>query len=902
MSRPHRPTVGREQELARLDVLVERARSGLGSVSIIEGEPGIGKSQLVAELLERAGAAGLPTLVGYGEALDRSRPLHVFGRLFDDPVPTGDGSSERAGLEPLLSGRHLLQEATIAAVERRALEPLVLIAEDVHWADDASLVTLIEIVRMSETMPILAVLTCRRHPDERSLRRLLDVARRRDHEWLRLDPLEHDEVRELAATEVPSDQVERFGDSLDAAAGNPFLVLELVRTWSELERGDRLRVAVDRISHLHDIDDRVAACLRAASVLGTRFELQTLSAVLEMPLEQVEQFLDEAARAGLVSFTDDGVIFRHDLVRDALYTDIASEVRAAHHRRAAAVMLQRDASPVEAAEHVMLGARDGDSDAVTALARAARALVAVDPARSIELLDRADEIDPSGGRSWDAARASRLETRIRGLAAVGRLEAALETGRGVTALGADAAGRGDLAEALAGLAVLGNRPTDALSELGLALESSNDPRRTALLEAETSLVLMTAGDIAGGLRAARSAARAATELGELVARSLALSVEGRLVTFDHGYEAGRELGRQAVAVAELDATGEAHRWLPWFFLGLTELDLDDLDGVDAALQGGRLAARLTRTPWAEPLYTSLAASAALRRGDLDDAMSLAESAVDISHSFESIQALAWAHATAALAAFEAGDVDAARDHVTAATDASASGSMLGADHVVRAQALVAESDGEHAAAFDLLDGAWRVFEAAGVASCQPVLAPDLTRLAIATGRTDVAGEVAESMDAIASRVGVPWMRACSDRCAGLATGTPELLRRAVKTYRSTPRRLDLAAALGELALTEPYDRDDLGREVREIRSACGIATTTETNDQRSRSASGWERLTATERAIADLVCEGLTNSDIADRRGVSRRTVESHLARVYRKLGVRTRSQLVVAALQGPPR
>jgi len=471
-------------------------------------------------------------------------------------------------------------------------------------------------------------------------------------------------------------------------------------------------------------------------------------------------------------------------------------------------------------------------------------------------------------------------------------------------MGPGAAGRDDLAEVLAGVAFLANRPQVGLDELDRASRSATDPVHRARLDAQASLMQMASGDVAGGMASATATALAASELGDPVARSLALAVKGRLVTFEHGYGQGRELGAEAVSAGDLDPTTESHRWLPWLFLGLTELDLDNLDGVEVALERGRHASLRAKTPWAEPMYTALAGSAALRAGDIDDAMSLADGAVELSRSFESTQALAWAHATAGLSMFAAGDLVGAEAEADAARQAGESGSMLGADHVVRLNALLAEQRGDLDVAFDQLFGSWQIFEAVHVLSCQPVLAPDLTRIAIAVGRIDVASTVASTMAGAAELTELTWMQACASRCTGLTTNDPDQLQRAVDLYRSTVRRLDLAETLTELAKVAPADErcrlvDEAVRLYEECgahAAAAGLSTQSGRSTSSREAQSDWDRLTATELAIVELTCEGLTNTETAERRGISRRTVESHLARVFRKLGVRTRSQLIVLA------
>jgi DNA-binding CsgD family transcriptional regulator len=203
-----------------------------------------------------------------------------------------------------------------------------------------------------------------------------------------------------------------------------------------------------------------------------------------------------------------------------------------------------------------------------------------------------------------------------------------------------------------------------------------------------------------------------------------------------------------------------------------------------------------------------------------------------------------------------------------------------------------------------------------------VLGPDLVRLALAGGDLERAEQVAAAVDEVAAgNPGVPWIAGAALRCRGLATGDPKLLCAAVDAQGARPFELALAAEdagaafarHGDVAAAAPLLRRALA--VYERLGAARPAARAEATlrdlgirrgrrGARRRPRLGWESLTGTERQVADLVAEGLTNPQIGERLFVSRRTVQTHLAHVFAKLDISSRAQLAAEVTRrrgGPP-
>jgi DNA-binding CsgD family transcriptional regulator len=231
-----------------------------------------------------------------------------------------------------------------------------------------------------------------------------------------------------------------------------------------------------------------------------------------------------------------------------------------------------------------------------------------------------------------------------------------------------------------------------------------------------------------------------------------------------------------------------------------------------------------------------------------------------------------------------------------------------------AHALLLEAQGDTTKAFSTLAERWRMCQDVGMAIDYPVVGPDLVRLARAVGDLDLAEEVAAAVDGVAAANEVPSITGAALRCRGLLADDAEAMARALEAYAAGPRRLELALTCEEAAdlATRHGDPDD-ARTLLERASALfehldatrdlvrvdaalrRLGVRRGRRGPRRRPQWGWGSLTATERTIADLVAEGLTNPQIADRLYVSRRTVQTHVSHIFTKLGMASRAQLAAA-------
>ncbi|WP_433128896.1 ATP-binding protein [Micromonospora sp. CA-240977] len=359
--------VGRAAELARLRRLVDAPPC----LILVEGEPGIGKSRLVNELL-----ADLPGSYLIGECDDVPEPFPL-GVLLD----AIRGSANRLGalspvagaLAPLLpeladalpdppppltdpaAERHRLLRAVGAVLA--ALSPGTLLLEDLHWADPATC----EFLGYLSTHPVdgLAVVLTTRTVMPGGSTPIHDALARTPPWRVTLGPLDATDVRRLAARTLRlDDPPERLvATLLDRTAGIPFVVEEVLRTLAE-RGGDPL--ADDSVPfvlrdvllwRLRALDEATREVLGAAAVLGLAPDQRILASVLSLDRVAVGTALTAAHRAGLLHDAGDGLRFRHDLARQVVYDLVPRESREWLHLRVARVLEQELPRPVAQLAH-----------------------------------------------------------------------------------------------------------------------------------------------------------------------------------------------------------------------------------------------------------------------------------------------------------------------------------------------------------------------------------------------------------------------------------------------------------------------------------------------------------------------------------------------------------------------
>ena len=403
------PIRGRAGELKVIGALVTALVGGRGGVLVIEGPPGIGKSRLLTEVMALADKGGVRTL--FGEAFEYQQTVPFFAlfmaTLHADP-PVGDaGALRRLGGSADLRYWvvHDLADAIYAAA---AQTPLAIVLEDIHWADNSTLVALRSLVTARPDMPVLWVLTARTGAGGPVLQDTLLMLQRADATVVRLGAMSASAVADMVQDVVRANADESLLSLAAKAHGNPFLVRELVGGLGEEGRldvsggravasGQALprRLGASMQQRLDQLSRGAGEVVRVAAVLPDRFSAGLLAAMLERQPASLMSAVQEAVGADLLVEDGEQLRFRHDLLREATRQSLAESLRRAMERQAASIMLSLGAAPAEVATQLARSAEPGDREATGALRQAAQSVGHTDASAAADLSKRALELLPA---------------------------------------------------------------------------------------------------------------------------------------------------------------------------------------------------------------------------------------------------------------------------------------------------------------------------------------------------------------------------------------------------------------------------------------------------------------------------------------------------------------------------
>ncbi|MEO6447023.1 MAG: AAA family ATPase, partial [Gemmatimonadaceae bacterium] len=447
--------IGRDAPLTTAYHTLERARAGHGSTLLVSGEAGIGKSRMVRAMAERAGALGFVSLEGacfeadsahpYGPLLDMVRVVsataspalaaHYFApaaselvTLFPELRALFPEAPSRPALDPDEERRRLFHAFVESAYALARVQPLLLVVEDVHWSDDATLDLVLHLARRIATHPVALVLTFRSDEVGPRLASLLaDFDRARCASEVALRPLEAPQVSEMLQA-IFGEQVALAGPFVDRlhalTEGNPFFVEELLKallhagdlvsadgTWRAraLEAVRVPRTASEavgrRLAGLSDAARRVAS---VAAVAGRRFDfdlLRTLTGHEEAALLALVKELVEAQL--VVEESADRFAFRHALTRETMRTQLLARERVALHRAIAAALEAQDATGSHEVEGALayhtFEAGEWESARRYALRAAEHALTIRAPREALQQFQRAVTATTNAGQRPDGA-------------------------------------------------------------------------------------------------------------------------------------------------------------------------------------------------------------------------------------------------------------------------------------------------------------------------------------------------------------------------------------------------------------------------------------------------------------------------------------------------------------------
>jgi DNA-binding NarL/FixJ family response regulator len=958
------PLVGRARELEVLERTLAAACEGLARVLALSGEPGIGKTRLLQELARKADSHGCLVLEGRAAEFERELPFGVLLDACDEYLESldgltaerlaGDGLAELATVFPSLRSlvpdaapvalaheRYRAHRAVREMLERLAKrQPVVLLLDDLHWADDASIELISHLLRRPPRAGVAVASAYRSGQAPSLLARAVDsLTAQAGLERIELGPLGPDETERLVQNLDASQRRRLYRES----GGNPFYFEQLARApgrAGDAEHEARLAgngsgappAVIAAISQeLHDLPAQARTLAQAAAVAGDPFEIDVAAQIAGVGEADALASLDELLARGLARPTEvpRRFRFRHPLVRRAIYESCGAGWRLGAHGRAARALGDRGASAAQRAHHVAAAALPGDVEALAILNQAAQAVAARAPATAARWYAAALRLVPDGARD-DGTRLELLAGLGTSLGAAGRLaesHAALLQALDVLP-DEEFEQRVRLLEMCVSIEQVMGRHISARERVVRALANipaidSPEAVRLRIALATTSIY---GNDFDRMRDEAAVALTAATKLSDT-----ALQAYARAILAFGAYrgsqidEARRELGRAAADSARLaDAQLAGVGPLAFVAMGSLSRSLERFEEADGLLKRGIEVSRLSgRGEFLLPLLGARATTAAAL-GRVAEAMALSEDALEAARLYPSSLAEMMALRSRSWTAYVGGDLTAAltagelSQELMDAVDAS---HLSGSVPLGLAAALLER--GEERRAMRLIIDSGRGPELAGSLLAERSLCYELlVRAALNLGHPAEARDWAERADAVARETGLPVTTCYARRARAAvllasddATGAAAAALDAAQAADAAGARIEGARSrtLAGKALNAAGERD---RAIAELESAeivladCGaerfhqeaarelrrLGRRASPRTRRGRAdAAGIESLSGRELEVALLVVDRKTNPEIAADLFLSKKTVESHLRNIFRKLDVSSRVELARA-------
>jgi len=926
---------GRAAEIAVLGDAVDRVVSGRPAVVLIEGEAGIGKTRLLAGVLEDARGRGVQVAAGRAEELERTRPFGLvaaaFGCVRSSPDPRraaiaallatrgGDRGPITVTSDPGLRFRAVDAFADLA--EELALAgPLVIGVDDLQWADPSSLLTLAAVSHRLAYLPVALIGCLRPSPRIPELDRLAGLLLDAGGRILAVRGLTERAVAELVAEAVAAVPGPGLLAGISGAAGNPLFVTELLGALAQegaIETaGGRAEVAevtlpptlrLTILRRLSFLSEDSLQALRAASILGSSFTVTELSATMARPALELSVVLAEGIAGRVLEEYGAVIRFRHDLIRDAIYEDLPLSVRRGLHREAGQRLARTGAPALQVAEQLGRGAGQGDAEAIGWLTRAAREAAARSPDVAADLLERAAGLMAPA----DPGRDRLLAERASSLMVSGRNADALAACRSLLDRDLDPQVDGPVRICLGRALLAQGQVRDALRELEQAGSSPALPgAERAAAWAWAGFARMSLGDLDGAAASAEQARSAAAAAADHLTVSVAMTTLARVSESRGHLRDALQITDEAMHLADESPGRLGHRYPIRATRGHILIELGRPEEARSALGAGMRISEEIGVRWPLLLYQGFLALERFITGEWDDAIAELEASFELADEIQSV--VARAHGILSLISLHRNDLSRAEEAADAAArDLARWGPGYLTTWAAWPRALIQEAGGELGQALATMTGAWDTCARLGLALDYPAVGADLVRLALASGDIGRARDASAAVTEVAARNEVPWMTGAALRCQGLIEDDAEILQAAAGACAGGSRPLGLALACedagaafarqGRLDRARPlldqalgiYERlgaaRDLARAEATVREA-GIRRGR--RGTRGRPQTGWASLTPAEHAVAGLVAEGLSNPQIGERLYISRRTVQTHLAHMFAKLDIATRAQL----------
>ncbi|GFG54906.1 LuxR family transcriptional regulator [Mycolicibacterium agri] len=910
------PIRGRADELQVIGARIAAVAHGRGGVLVIEGPPGIGKSRLLTESSSLAEQAGVRAL--FGEAFEHQQTVPFFplfmATLRADP-PVGDAEAlRRLGTSTDL-GYWVVRDLQAAIFATASRTPLAIFLEDIHWADNATLLALRSLAARRRDAPVLWVLTTRTNVGGLAVRETLAALRGNDATFLRLPPMTPAAVSDTVRDVVRANADVSLLSLADKARGNPFLLTELLQGLHEEGRldvsggcavvtGD---VLPQRLTHtmqqrLDQLSTAATQVVRVAAVLPDRFTVRLLAAMLERRPAALVSAVDEAVRADLFIEDGDQMRFRHDLLREATRQSLPQSLRRAMERQSATAMLDIGAPAEAVATQLARSAEVGDRAAIVALREAAQAVANEDPCSAADLSNRALELLPS----QDPGRGRLVAETIVLLNRATRYEEALRLAE--TTVPGSVAPEEEAEIRLLLRTAITDTATRHIEENRRALRLPNlsDVTR-ARHRSWLAYNLTMYGQRGHDSTAADEAAAAAADTGD--PESSILSGVARAYLDCAGGYAGRALRR----VEELQVlTGECEvttQNLAACHLANLLAVVGRLEDAAAVIASGTAKSQKEHDGMALHIWALMAGLMQVAAGRLSVGRNITEHLPKPEPTGTTLVS-AMRMFTLAEVAARTDDRNLLTAMLSEARDACSSGAPTVRRGAARVLGLAAWRRNAVGEAVRWLDGDFSLLTTPFL----PMVLDHLTltaRVASSTGDAGLRARLADAIDALeGERPGVALFGAVARRARGILERDAEVLVAAAGLLRSSERPLLYAGAAEDAgvelsrarrnaeavdqlnAAFDTYSECGASADARRVGRTLRRLGVTRRVVTHPHARTGWDSLTVSELAVVELIAEGATNRCVAQHLHLSPHTVKTHLRNAFAKLGITSRTQL----------
>jgi DNA-binding NarL/FixJ family response regulator len=951
--------VGRAEELGLLNEVLTEIDQGRAAAIELVGEPGIGKTRLLAEFAARADARGRLVLSGSASELERDLPFSVFVDALDEYLRgldadrlarlDADVRNELAHVFPSLSGlatgnvtlqheRYRSHRAVRALFEHLAqTRPFVLVLDDFHWADSASVELLGALLRRPPAAGVLMALAVR----PRQMPERLSIALERVQ---RAAPLTRIELGALTPLEARQLVGERVDVLYDESGGNPFYLEQLARSLGRNGGASPVpeislsgievpsAVAASLSQELALLSDGARRVLEGAAVAGDPFEPELAAAAAETSEAAAMDAVDELLQLDLVRNTDvpRRFRFRHPLVRRAVYEATLGGWRIGAHERCAEALEARGATASARAHHVERSAREGDVEAAAVLREAGEEAVRLAPASAAHWFAEALRLLPQTAPPEE--RIELLLARSGALTAVGRFADSHDALLQALAIVPDDSHAlfARVARTCAAVESLLGRHEQAGARLASAIQrlpDHNCPEAVALMN-ELAVNLVWRAKYEEMHACAERAVNAARQLGDAPVTAAALAV---LAMADSMMgEAARAEANWLEATALVDSLSDdelARHLESAARLAGTELYIGRYAHGDVHATRALAVARATGQGELLLVLVATLGGVWRLRGKLAEAGELLDGGIEAARLLGNTHALVWTLLGRSAAALQAGDVELALTAAQEAVDLCRDldeGFHSAEAAVDLARALLETGEPQRAVALLLgsAGGEELVLIAGGP---RAHYLESLARCWLALDRPAEARRAADNAKAWASVLQLPMAGAWADRASAaveLYAGDPAraaeqaLAAAAAADGVGAPIEAALSRTLAGRALAEAGERERAVAELRYAAAELDAFGARRWRDEAERelrklghrihrrtrpgktTGARIESLTERELQVARLVVDRKTNPEIAAELFLSQKTVETHLRNIFRKIDVSSRVALARAVEQ----